>query len=129
MIRTIFAYSPSILKTNDIRATTFAQLLNATELNQAWPAEIEQTPKHRQTNIVLFIRCMANALQLSAQGFETGAGSWTNQVRDSVKRPQAFPDLFLVPRSAALCPSKGMEREVADAFGHALIQVRFPPIE
>jgi len=105
------------------------QLLNAAELNQAWPAEGEQTPKHRQTNIILFIRCMANALQLSAQGFETGAGSWTNQARESIKRPQPFPDLFIVPTSAALCPSKGMEREVADAFGHALIQVRFSPIE
>ena len=82
LIRTIFAYSPSVLKTNDIRAATFARLLSAAELNQAWPAEGEQIPKHRHTNIILFIRCMANALQLSAQGFETGAGSWTNQVRE-----------------------------------------------
>lgn len=125
LVRTIFAYSPSILKTNDIRATTFAQLLNAAELNQAWPTEGDQAPKYRQTNIVLFIRCMANALQLSAQGFETGAGSWTNRVRGSIKKVQPLPDLLLVPRSATLCPSKGMECEVAGPSGHALIQVRF----
>jgi hypothetical protein len=129
LIRTIFAYSPSILKTNDIRAATFAQLLNAAELNQAWPAEGEQTPKHRQTNIVLFIRCMVNALQLSAQGFETGTGSWTNQAREPIKKPQPLSDLLPVPRSAALRPSKGMECEVTGTTGHALIQVRFSPIE
>ena len=46
-------------------------------------------------------------------------GAWINQ------ESSALPDLLLVPRSAALCPSKGMECKVAGASSHALIQVRF----
>ena len=68
--------------------------MNAVGLNESWPAEGEQTPKHRPTNIVLFVRCMANALQLSAQGFETGVGSWTNQVREQVKMFPPLSDFF-----------------------------------
>ena len=129
MIRTIFAYSPSILKTNDIRAATFAQLLNATGLNQPWPAEGEETPKYRHTNTVLFTRCMANALQLSAQGFETGVGSWTNQVCEPIKKFLPLSDLLLVLRDAAFRASKRMECKIAGPSGHSLIQVRFSLIE
>jgi hypothetical protein len=104
--------------------------MNAAELNQAWPAEGEQIPKHRQTNIALFIRCMANALQLSAQGFETGEGSWTNQVRTSMENLWLpLFDAFLVSRGAALRPSKGMDSKIPGPSSHTLVQVSLSPTE
>jgi hypothetical protein len=73
--RLVVFYCPSAFTPPDLRSRFLEALFKASEWTMPWTTPI---PKHRETNVLLLLRTVANSFQ---EGTPIGKGAWVLEVR------------------------------------------------
>jgi phospholipase A-2-activating protein len=73
--RLIAGFCADAFASADLRERFFASLFKAADWTLPWTTPL---PKHRETNVLLLLRTLANSFQ---EGSPIDQGSWVSQVR------------------------------------------------
>lgn len=78
LLRLLIAYSPNTFEAPVTSQKVIDALFEASEWKSTpWPSPL---PKHRETNVLLTLRALANLFQVSSQWKVVGTGPWVPSV-------------------------------------------------
>jgi phospholipase A-2-activating protein len=82
LARLVSAYSPTVLSVEKHAWPFYEGLFLAMDWNsKPWPQPL---PKHRETNILIGLRAVANAFQIGSDGKGVGTGPWNEQLFETL---------------------------------------------